>query len=129
MMKKEDRSALITVFIAVLLGAGLAWAGSQGSVRFAGVPLFALCVALAFLIQWLVFIPAYLKQTEKFFDITGSLTYIVLVLLAGLLSGLADARSYLVMLLVLVWAGRLGSFLFMRVHRAGKDAQIGRAHV
>ncbi len=124
MMKKEDRSALITVFIAVLLGAGLAWAGSQGSVRFAGVPLFALCVALAFLIQWLVFIPAYLKQTEKFFDITGSLTYIVLVLLAGLLSGLADARSYLVMLLVLVWAGRLGSFLFMRVHRAGKDARF-----
>ena len=107
-----------------MLGAGLAWAGSQGSVRFAGVPLFALCVALAFLIQWLVFIPAYLKQTQKFFDITGSLTYIVLVLLAGLLSGLADARSYLVMLLVLVWAGRLGSFLFMRVHRAGKDARF-----
>lgn len=123
-MKKEDRSALITVLIAVLLGAGLAWAGSQGSVRFAGMPLFAWCVVLAFLIQWLVFIPAYLKQSEKFFDITGSLTYITLVLLAGFLSGLTDARSYLVMLLVLVWAGRLGLFLFTRVHRAGKDVRF-----
>jgi uncharacterized membrane protein len=56
-MKKEDRSALITVLIAVLLGAGLAWAGSQGSVRFAGMPLFAWCVVLAFLIQWLVSSP------------------------------------------------------------------------
>lgn len=123
-MKKEDRSALITVLITVLLGAGLAWAGSQGSVRFAGMPLFAWCVVLAFLIQWLVFIPAYLKQSEKFFDITGSLTYITLVLLAGFLSGLTDARSYLVMLLVLVWAGRLGLFLFTRVHRAGKDVRF-----
>lgn len=123
-MKKEDRSALITVLITVLLGAGLAWAGSQGSVRFAGMPLFAWCVVLAFLIQWLVFIPAYLKQSEKFFDITGSLTYIALVLLAGFLSGLTDARSYLVMLLVLVWAGRLGLFLFTRVHRAGKDVRF-----
>jgi steroid 5-alpha reductase family enzyme len=123
-MKKADRSAVITLVVAVLLGAGLAWAGSQGSVRFARAPLFALCVALAFLIQWIAFIPAYLKQPEKFFDITGSLTYIILALLAGFLSGMSDVRSYLVMLLVLVWAGRLGSFLFMRVQRAGKDARF-----
>ena len=33
-------------------------------------------ILLAFLIHWLFFIPAYLFKTEKFFDLTGSLTYI-----------------------------------------------------
>ena len=37
-------------------------------------------VVLAFIIQWVCFIPAYLLQTEKFYDLTGSLTYLSLVL-------------------------------------------------
>ena len=49
---------------------------------FAGFPLFAACVALAFIIQWLVFIHAWTRQTERYFDLTGSLTYLCLVLVA-----------------------------------------------
>ena len=70
-MKKSDRIALITLPIIILIGILVALAGSQGSVMVGGMPLFGLSVGLAFLIQWLVFIPAYLMQTEKFFDITG----------------------------------------------------------
>jgi ligand-binding SRPBCC domain-containing protein len=33
-------------------------------------------LALGALIQWLAFIPARLLQTERFYDLTGSLTYI-----------------------------------------------------
>jgi hypothetical protein len=33
-------------------------------------------VILAFLIQWIAFIPAYVFQTEKFYDLTGSITYL-----------------------------------------------------
>ena len=33
-------------------------------------------VILAFLIQWIAYIPAYVFQTEKFYDLTGSLTYL-----------------------------------------------------
>ena len=33
-------------------------------------------VMLAFLIQWVAYIPAYIFQTEKFYDLTGSLTYL-----------------------------------------------------
>ena len=78
-------------------------------------------VGLAFLIQWLVFIPAYLRQTEKFFDLTGSLTYITLITLALILSKAFDGRSILLFSLVIIWATRLGVFLSRRVKKAGKD--------
>jgi len=124
-MKQADRFALISVLIAVLVGIGLAWAGSQGSVTvLGGIPLFAFSVGLAFLINWLVFIPAYLLQTERFVDLTGSLTYIAVALLAVLLSPIADARSILLLSLVVIWAVRLGSFLFRRILKAGKDARF-----
>ena len=75
-MKKTDRNALIAFPVVVLIGAGVAVAGSQGGATVFGIPVFALAVALAFLIQWLAFIPAYLLQNEGFFDLTGSVTYI-----------------------------------------------------
>ena len=36
-------------------------------------------VMLAFLIQWVAYIPAYIFQTEKFYDLTGSLTYLLVI--------------------------------------------------
>jgi steroid 5-alpha reductase family enzyme len=96
-------------------------AGSQGGASVAGVPLFALCVGLIFLIQWIAFIPAYRFQTEKFFDLTGALTYISIVIIALALANAPDARTVLLAALVVVWAARLGTFLFGRVRKAGKD--------
>ena len=120
-MKKTDRNALIAVLVVILIGVGVAFAGSQGSARVFGVPLFALLVGLAFLIQWVTFIPAFLRQTEKFFDITGSITYISVTILAVVLSPVVDGRSILLLIVVVIWAARLGTFLFRRVHKAGKD--------
>jgi len=127
-MKQADSSAqskaLIAVLVVILVGAGVAWAGSQGSASAFGVPIFALGVALAFLIQWAVFIPAYLQQTEKTFDLTGTGTYIVVTALAVLLSPVVDGRSLLLLALVVIWAGRLGTFLVRRVHQTGKDGRF-----
>ncbi len=120
-MKTTDRNALIAFPILILIGLLVALAGSQGGASIAGVPLFALSVGLAFLIQWLVFIPAYLKQTEKFFDLTGSITYISVILIAVFFSTGVDVRSILLAVLVVIWAIRLGSFLFGRINKAGKD--------
>ena len=36
-------------------------------------------VMLAFLIQWIAYIPAYVFQTEKFYDLTGSLSYLTVI--------------------------------------------------
>lgn len=123
-MENEDRNAFIALPIIILLGAGIAWAGSQGGATAFGMSVFALVVGLAFLIQWLAFIPAYLLRTEKFFDIVGSLTYVSVTVLAVVLTPQRDGRSFLLMALVVIWAARLGLFLFRRVHKAGKDARF-----
>ena len=123
-MQRADRNALISFPIVVLIGLGVALAGSQGGATVFGVPLFALSVGVGFLIQWLAFIPAYLRQTEKFFDITGSITYISVTVLAVLLSPKIDGRSILLVAMVIIWAARLGIFLYRRIQRAGKDARF-----
>jgi steroid 5-alpha reductase family enzyme len=108
----------------LLLGYGVASAGGQGGVALLGAPLTLWCAALAFVVQWLAFVPAYLRQTERFYDLTGSLTYIGVTLFAVLASGSGDARSWVLAALVIVWASRLGSFLLRRIHREGKDARF-----
>ena len=120
-MKTTDRNALIAFPILILIGILVALAGSQGGASVAGVPLFALSVGLIFLIQWLAFIPAYRLQTEKFFDLTGSMTYISVILIAVFFNKGVDARSILLSALVVIWAIRLGTFLFGRIQKAGKD--------
>lgn len=120
-MKTADRNSLIVFPILILIGVLVALAGSQGGAVVNGLPVFALSVGLAFLIQWLVFIPSFLLQTEKFFDLTGSLTYISIALIAVFSSANLDGRSILLAALVILWALRLGTFLFGRIQKAGKD--------
>jgi steroid 5-alpha reductase family enzyme len=123
-VEKRDRSSYIAVALAVLVAAVVAVAGSQGGATVGGVPVFALCVALAFVVQWAAFVPAFLRQTERFYDITGSVTYIAVTVVALLLSPAPDARSFLLLVLVLVWAVRLGSYLSLRIRKAGKDERF-----
>jgi steroid 5-alpha reductase family enzyme len=120
-MSKNDRNALLGFPILIIIGLFVALAGSQGGSKVGSIPVFALSVGLAFLIQWLVFIPAFWLQTEKFFDLTGSITYISVISIAVLLSTGLDARSILLWALVVIWATRLGTFLFRRIRKAGKD--------
>jgi steroid 5-alpha reductase family enzyme len=120
-MKTTDRNSLIAFPALVVTGFLMAWCGSQGSAKVFGVPVFALSVGLAFLIQWLAFIPAYFLQTEKFFDLTGSITYISVIMVAFFISASTDPRSFLLSALVVIWAVRLGIFLFNRIKKGGKD--------
>jgi steroid 5-alpha reductase family enzyme len=123
-MNEENRNALIALLAIILVAIGVAWAGSQESASAFGIPIFALAVGLIFLIQWLAFIPAYILQTEKFYDLTGSITYISVTIVAVLLSPDVDGRSLLLLALVVIWAGRLGTFLFRRIQKSGKDARF-----
>lgn len=111
-------------FILILICASLvAVAGSQETTTLAGLPLFGLCAILAFLIQWLVFIPSFLAQTEHYFDLTGALTYLSLVAVS-LFFGSPSKVSILIGLLISIWAIRLGSFLFRRVRMAKRDSRF-----
>lgn len=123
-MNKANIRSIVVILIILLIAAGLAFAGSQGGYVVFGIPLFALCVALAFIIQWIVFIPAFIWRTEKFFDLTGSLTYLTILLVAILLSPNMDGRSWLLFGMIAIWAVRLGSFLFLRIRAAGEDRRF-----
>jgi steroid 5-alpha reductase family enzyme len=123
-MKREERGSVIATVVVVLIGAGLAFAGSQGGYGIAGIPIYALCIAVAFLIQWIAFIPAWRNRTEKFYDLTGGITYSTVTLLAVLLTPNVDARSLLLAGLVILWAVRLASFLFLRIRAAGEDRRF-----
>jgi steroid 5-alpha reductase family enzyme len=123
-MKKEEKTALIALPIIIFIGVGLALAGSQDGAKVAGLPVFAITVALAFIINWIAFIPAYLQQTEKFFDLLGGIFFISVVIVAVILSPIVDARSLLLVGMVVIWALRLSLFLYKRVHAAGEDRRF-----
>ena len=121
-----QRVALAAAVIsgAVTVAAAVAWAGGHGGAQMGGISVLFSCVAIAFGVQWLAFVPAYLKQTEHYYDLVGSLTYMLVTGFALFASRPNDGRSILLALLVFVWASRLGSFLFRRIRNAGSDPRF-----
>ena len=113
-----------SIFISILLAGLVAIGIDQGSVNISGISLIYFCCAFIFLAQWLVFIPSYILETEHYFDLTGSLTYVSVTLLAILFTVDISLRDILLALFVWIWAFRLGSFLFIRVKKAGSDGRF-----
>ncbi len=116
---------LVVIFCAVL-GLGVAWAGGQGGAEFGPVSVLLVCGAIAFGVNWLAFIPANIFQTEKYYDLTGSLTYLSTVGFAAYFSQPLDLRGTVVAIMVAVWAMRLGSFLYARIKKDGKDRRFDK---
>ncbi len=119
---------LIALFICLALAALMLVAGSAGGASVGGIPLFVIAGVLPFLLHWAVFLPSFMLQTEHYFDLTGALSFIGAILLAynlGQSLGLPlDTRSLLLAAMVLTWSLRLGSFLFLRVKKAGEDRRF-----
>lgn len=118
--------SIISIVIAVAIGLGVAWGGSQGGTTLGSLPVFLLCGIFAFAVNWLAFIPASIFQTEKYYDLTGSLTYLTVIVAACWLSAPLDLRAIIVALMVVIWAGRLGTFLFRRISGDGKDVRFDK---
>ena len=118
-MKK--RVTIPSTILSILIGLLIAVAGSDGSETYNGMSLFIICASVSFVLHWIIFIPSFAFQTEHYFDLTGSISYLSAVALAFYLNPSVDPRDLLIGLLIVVWAVRLGSFLFMRVKQDGKD--------
>ncbi len=115
---------IIGILVIIILSSALIFAGNQGSVSVSGLPLFFLCASVGFILHWAVFIPSFALQTEHYFDLTGSISYLCTVLLAYILHPGITTRGLVICVLVAVWAIRLGSFLFIRVKKAGQDRRF-----
>ncbi|MEO0574973.1 MAG: DUF1295 domain-containing protein [Pseudomonadota bacterium] len=124
MAERSSANIIIAIVIAIVIGTLIGIAGSDGGDRFQGIPVFAICGALAFGINWLVFIPSAIAQTERFYDLTGGITYIVTTAVAVYLSGALDVRAAIVAGMVAFWSFRLATFLFMRISKDGHDSRF-----
>ena len=117
--------SLVIILVAILIATLLALATAPYSVQVCDYSLYAVLGVLAFVIQWIAFIPAYKFQTEHFYDLTGSFTYLSVIVCAYLFSNASNnPRATLLCLICIVWAIRLGSFLFIRIRKDGKDGRF-----
>ena len=110
-----------------LLFSAIAFLFSYSIAYLTGIQLVENAVLLAFIIQWVLFIPAYLLQTEKFFDISGSITYISVVVYCFLNNYdplFVNIGNMILSIIIIIWALRLGSFLFIRIKKAGEDIRF-----
>ena len=85
------------------------------------------CAVICIGIQWVAWIPASIAKTERFYDLTGGLTYLIVIgfsLWAGSQSEPPSLRELIVSLLVVIWSLRLSVFLYLRIHRTGKDGRF-----
>ena len=124
MSEHSNAQIIAAITVIIVIGASMSWAGSSGGDRIGAIPVFALCGALAFAINWLAFIPSVLTQTERYYDLVGGITYVTVTVVAVLLSDELDLRATLVAAMVMIWSLRLATFLFQRISRAGSDSRF-----
>ncbi len=100
---------------------------SFNSIELSGVNLVGHLLVMIFVIQWIAYVPAFIFKTEKFYDLTGSITYISAIAFALYStndSQSLDLGSLIIGAAIIIWAVRLGSFLFIRVHKDKKDGRF-----
>ena len=105
----------------------LSFAISYGIAYLTGSTIVKNAVLLAYIIHWIAYVPAYIFQTEKFYDLTGSITYLSVVWFVFLSSYQSISQNFgnlILVLLISIWTIRLGLFLFMRIHKAGEDKRF-----
>lgn len=112
-MEKEVKRAIVLIIIAMILGPLLGFAY--------GIPEI---LAVSYLIQFIVYIPSMIFQSEKYFDFTGSMTYVSLAALSYYLSPSKNPKQLINVVCVTVWALRLGTFLLSRISKDGRDTRF-----
>lgn len=117
-------NSIIGIVVSLIIGACILTAGSQGSILVFDMPLFLVCGAIGFVLHWTIFLPSFAFKTEHYFDLTGSLSYISTVIAAVYLNPNLDIRDLIICAMILIWAVRLGSFLFWRIKKDGQDKRF-----
>ena len=92
-----------------------------------GIQNITYAVLFIFLIHLVIFVPSYYFQTEKFFDLTGTISYVSSVLFIFFKSNTLESinlGSLTLSTFIIIWSLRLGTFLFLRIKKAGKDRRF-----
>ena len=118
----NKKTCLLGILIGLALIALVALGGSSGAWDRFTVPPIVVAALVAVSLQWIGFGVAWKMQSERFFDLVGSVTFVTVILVAILYSrSELGALDVALSLAVAIWAARLGSFLFVRVLKVGSD--------
>ena len=116
------------IALCILTAYLVAIAASVDGVFFSGIPIILLCAIVSFVTHWMIAVPSLITSSEKYFDFTGMVATLLVVLTAmfALLSSGAQVsiRSVFVASFVSVWTLRLGIFLYKRIVKAGEDIRF-----
>ena len=116
------------IVFCILMAYLVAIAASVDGAIFSGLPVILLCAVVSFATHWIIAAPSLITSSEKYFDFTGMVATLLLVLTSmfALLSSGAEAsiRSVFVATFVSVWTLRLGIFLYKRIVKAGEDRRF-----
>lgn len=116
--------SVITGVIVSIVVMSIAWFGDTTGAELYGLP-FMLALALGvFVIQWIGLIHARTFETEKFYDLVGSISYIGVTVFVVSTVESVGVRQQIIAVAVIVWALRLGPFLFRRVLAVGEDQRF-----
>ena len=117
----------LLIFVILFFCLTLCYLASENTIVFLGYPLMYQIFILTFLVQFIVFLPSYSYQTEHYYDLTGGVTFISVILFslyAKYITLGLDLRSTIIGLMIVIWALRLSSFLFLRVKKVGEDVRF-----
>ncbi len=123
----KQRQNIITVSLFLLAIYLYSFTANNIETEILGFNSFKFLISMAVLIQFLIFVPSFLFQTEKFYDLTGSLTFISVSSIAYFSVDNPTTIDTILYLYVIIWAGRLGIFLFRRINKDGKDERFDKA--
>ena len=85
-----------------------------------------LLISLA--IQIALFIPAFKFKTDKLTDLSYGLTFVLLAMIAFLLSDMSSPKL-LLLLMITAWGLRLGIYLFIRINKTKKDSRFDEIRI
>tara|TARA_X000001036_G_scaffold237212_2_gene221300 strand:+ start:2421 stop:3275 length:855 start_codon:yes stop_codon:yes gene_type:complete len=117
---------IIKILVLIIFTSLIALAGSQDGFQVNGSPMIFSCLMISFAIHYLVFIPSYLFKTERYFDITGSIAFLSIMYFIINNRNLNDLNysGIILISLIMIWTIRLGTFLFLRIHKDGNDRRF-----
>ncbi len=102
-------------------------AGQNIDLEIRGMNAFTFILIVAVLLQILFFVPSFIFKTEKYYDLVGSLTYVTTISLAYFSVEDKTTIDSIIYFYVMIWASRLGIYLFRRVRKDGKDVRFEKA--
>lgn len=87
------------------------------------IDILLLYLAISMLFNVSLFVVAFIKQSDKLTDISYALTFLIITISSYFLNQ-KNIYSTILLVMMILWAARLGGFLLYRVIKVGKDSRF-----